>query len=238
MNIALLGYGRMGHELEEMALRRGHSVKLIIDLDNPGDFTENKFNDIDVVLEFTVPESAFANVSKCLYMKKPVVSGTTGWLADYGKAVEICSRNGTAFIHSSNFSVGVNILFRINSQLASMMDRLDGFKVSIEEIHHIKKLDSPSGTALSLADGIVKKHKKYNGWSQPEKAAADKISIKSVREGDVPGTHIVEWDSEIEKITLKHEAKGRKGLALGAILAAEYIATRKGVFTMGDVLGF
>jgi 4-hydroxy-tetrahydrodipicolinate reductase len=238
MNIALIGYGRMGHEIEEMALRRGHSIKLIIDIDNRHDFVEEKFREIDAVIEFTVPESAFNNISKCLRMKKPVVSGTTGWLNDYGKAVELCSKNATSFIHSSNFSVGVHILFRLNSELASMMDKLNEYKVSIEEIHHVKKLDAPSGTAISLADGIIKKHKGYNGWSFPDKVSDDRIPIRSVREGTVPGTHTVEWNSDIDIISLRHEAMGRKGLALGAVLAAEYIALRKGVFTMNDVLGF
>ena len=238
MNIALIGYGRMGHEIEEMVVKRGHTVKLIIDINNRHDFVEGKFGDIDAVIEFTVPESALSNISKCLMMKKPVVSGTTGWLNDYGKAVEICSRNATSFIHSSNYSVGVNILFKLNSELAAIMEKLGEYNVSIEEIHHIKKLDAPSGTAISLAEGIIKKNKRYNGWSFPEKPAGDRIPIKSVREGSVPGTHTVEWNSDIDSISLRHEAFGRKGFALGAVLAAEYIAVRKGVFTMNDVLGF
>jgi 4-hydroxy-tetrahydrodipicolinate reductase len=238
MNIALIGYGRMGHEIEEMAVKRGHTVKLIIDVDNRHDFVEGRFGDIDAVIEFTVPESAYNNISKCLKMKKPVVSGTTGWLTDYAKAVELCSKNATSFIHSSNFSVGVNILFRLNSELASIMDKLSDYKVSIEEIHHIKKLDAPSGTAITLAEAIVRRNKSYNGWSSPDKPAADRIMIKSVREGAVPGIHSVEWNSDIDRISLRHEALGRKGFALGAILAAEYIAVRKGVFTMNDVLGF
>ncbi|HVN59428.1 MAG TPA: 4-hydroxy-tetrahydrodipicolinate reductase [Bacteroidales bacterium] len=238
MNIALIGYGRMGHEIEEMAIKRGHTIKLIIDINNQHDFEDQKFSDIDVAIEFSFPEAAFRNVSRCLNMKKPVVSGTTGWLSDYGRAVELCSKNGTSFIHSSNYSVGVNLMFRLNSELAALMDRLTDYNVAIEEIHHLKKLDAPSGTAISLAEGIVKKTKKYNGWCIPEKPDPSKVPIRSVREGSVPGTHNVEWDSEIDKISIRHEAKGRKGLALGAVLAAEFIATRKGVFTMNDVLGF
>jgi 4-hydroxy-tetrahydrodipicolinate reductase len=238
MNIALIGYGRMGHEIEEMARKRGHEVKLIIDLDNKQDFTEAKFADINAVIEFTVPESAFSNISKCLNMKKPVVSGTTGWLNDFGKAVEICSRNATSFIHSSNFSVGVNVLFRLNAELASIMEKLGEYNVTIEEIHHTKKLDAPSGTAITLAEGIARRNKLYKGWAPAGKPAPEKVSIRSVREGTVPGTHTVEWDSDIDTISLKHEAKGRTGFALGAVLAAEYIAVRKGVFTMNDVLGF
>jgi 4-hydroxy-tetrahydrodipicolinate reductase len=238
MNIALIGYGRMGHEIEEMVIKRGHTVKLIIDINNGQDFVEDKFGDIDAVIEFTVPESALRNISKCLNMKKPVVSGTTGWLSDYGKAVALCSKNATSFIHSSNFSVGVNILFRLNAELAGIMEKLNEYNVSIEEIHHIKKLDAPSGTAISLVEGIIKKNKRYNGWSFPEKPSEDRIVIKSVREGAVPGIHTIEWNSEIDSISLRHEAMGRKGFALGAVLAAEYIAGRKGVFTMNDVLGF
>lgn len=238
MNIALIGYGRMGHEIEEMAVKRGHSVKLIIDVGNNSDFVAEKFTDIDAVIEFTVPESAFSNISSCLQMGKPVVSGTTGWLNDFGKAVELCSRNNAAFIYSSNFSVGVNILFRLNTELASIIDRFGGYGVAIEEIHHTKKLDAPSGTAISLADGISKKSKVYKGWTSPEKPAEDKIVIKSVRDGTVPGTHTVSWTSDIDMISIRHEAFGRKGFALGAVLAAEYISTRKGVFTMNDVLGF
>ncbi len=238
MNIALIGYGRMGHEIEEMAVKRGHNVNLIIDINNGHDFVESRFGDIDAVIEFTVPESALSNISRCLMMKKPVVSGTTGWLNNYGKAVEICSKNATSFIHSSNFSVGVNILFKLNAELAAIMEKLEDYHVSIEEIHHLKKLDSPSGTAIALAEGIVRKNKRYNGWSIPEKTAGDRIAIKSMREGSIPGTHTVEWNSGIDRIELRHEAFGRKGFALGAILAAEYIGVRKGVFTMNDVLGF
>jgi 4-hydroxy-tetrahydrodipicolinate reductase len=238
MNIALIGYGRMGREIEEMAVGRGHAVKLIIDIANQHDFVTEKFTDIDSVIEFTSPESAFGNIMKCLGMKKPVVSGTTGWGKDYDKAVDECNKSGTSFIHSSNFSVGVNILFRLNSELARIMKNHKEYTVSIEEIHHIKKLDAPSGTAISLADGIVKGNSNYDGWSFPENMADNKIMVKSVREGSVPGTHKVEWDSEIDKLSLSHEAKSRKGFALGAVLAAEYISSRKGVFTMSDVLGF
>lgn len=238
MNIALIGYGRMGHEIEEMALKRGHSVKLIIDINNQHDFVPEKFTGIDAVIEFTSPETAFGSVMKCLEMRKPVVSGTTGWMKDHYKAVKECIKSDTSFIHSSNFSVGVNILFRLNAELARLMEKHIEYSVSIEEIHHTKKLDTPSGTAISLADGIVKENENYDGWSFPENPTGKKIPVRSVREGLVPGTHTVEWDSEIDSITLRHEAKNRKGFALGAILAAEFISSRKGVFSMSDVLGF
>jgi 4-hydroxy-tetrahydrodipicolinate reductase len=238
MNIALIGYGRMGHEIEEIAVKRGHSVKLIIDIDNKQDLVPEKFEDIDVVIEFTTPASALDNVIKCLGMKKPVVSGTTGWGKDYNKASEQCLKSGTSFIHSTNFSVGVHILLRLNSELAGMMKSHGEYSVSIEEIHHTKKLDAPSGTAITIADGIIKANSKYDGWAFPENISDNKIPIRSVREGTVPGTHTVEWESDIDKISIRHEAKGRKGLAYGAVLAAEYISTRKGVFSMSDVLGF
>lgn len=238
MNIALIGYGRMGHEIEEMALKRGHTVNLIIDIDNKSDMIPEKFIKVDAVIEFTSPESAFENIIKCLEMKKPVVSGSTGWLSKYDLATVACRENGTSFIHSSNFSIGVNILFRLNSILADMMAQREEYNVSIEEIHHTKKLDAPSGTAITLSDGIVARHKGYTGWTGQEKEKKDSIVIKSVREGSVPGIHTVQWDSDIDMISLKHEAKGRKGFALGAVLAAEYISSRKGVFTMNDIMGF
>jgi 4-hydroxy-tetrahydrodipicolinate reductase len=238
MNIALIGYGRMGHEIEEMAVKRGHVVKLIIDIDNQHDLVPEKFTDIDAVIEFTSPDMASGNIMKCLGMKKPVVSGTTGWGNDYARAAGMCKESDTSFIHSSNFSVGVNILFRLNSELARIMEGHSEYSVSIEEIHHTKKLDAPSGTAITLADGIIGADKNYDGWSSNDNRSDKKIPVRSVREGSVPGTHTVEWNSDIDSIILRHEAKGRKGFALGAVLAAEYISSRKGVFTMSDVLGF
>ena len=238
MNIALIGYGRMGHEIETMAISRGHSVKLIIDLDNLSDLNEEKMKSVEAVIEFSTPDSAFENIARCLKMQIPVVSGTTGWLKDYGKAVEICRLNDTSFIHSTNFSIGVNILFRLNSELSRLMAIHPEYTPFIEEIHHTKKLDAPSGTAITLVDGITGQHTGFTGW-RFETAEGDKrVPVRSVREGMFPGTHTVIWDSEIDTLSLRHEAKGRKGLALGAVVAAEYISGRKGVFTMNEVLGF
>lgn len=238
MNIAIIGYGRMGHEIEDIALSRGHAVKLIIDLENQADLNRNKLSEIDVAIEFTSPDSAFNNIAKCLENKVPVVSGTTGWLNEYEKAAEICRRNKTSFIHSTNYSIGVNLLFRLNSELAKQMERYNNYKVSIEEIHHTKKLDAPSGTALTLAEGITRNNSEYDGWAFSDSGAAGKVPIKSIREGDVPGTHIVVWDSEIDVLTIKHEAKNRKGLAFGAVIAAEFIYGKEGIFTMNDIMGF
>ena len=238
MNIALIGYGRMGHEIEEAAKKRGHLVKLIIDLDNRSDLKPETLKGIDVVIEFSHPGSAFENISVCLGAGIPVVSGTTGWLKDYERAAELCRNNKTAFIHSSNFSIGVNILFRLNSELAARIKDYPGYNVSIEEIHHTKKLDAPSGTAIALAEGISEQHKRYSGWSLMPDGDETRVPITAVREGMVPGTHTIVWDSDIDTLSIRHEAKNRKGLALGAVVAAEYIHTRKGVFTMSDVLGF
>ena len=238
MNILLIGYGRMGHEIEEIAIARGHNISLVIDQNNIEDLCKENIEGIDIAIEFSVPETAFENISKCLDMKIPVVSGTTGWLENYNKAVELCRLNNTSFIHSANFSIGVNLLFRLNAELAKQMEHYDNYDVAIEEIHHTKKLDAPSGTAISLAQGIKKQNSKYSDWCFEEDKSDNMIPIKSIREGDVPGIHIVSWDSEIDTVIIRHEAKNRKGFALGAVYAAEFIRSKKGVFTMDDILGF
>jgi 4-hydroxy-tetrahydrodipicolinate reductase len=238
MNIAIIGYGRMGHEIETASIKRGHVIKLVVDQDNADDLNETKLKGIDVAIEFSTPDAAFKNIITCLMAKVPVVSGTTGWLKNYGRAVEICNMNNTAFIHSSNFSIGVNLLFRLNNELSKYMDHYHDYNVSIEEIHHIKKLDAPSGTAIALASGIVEQHSDYESWSMEEGKKSGCIPIRSVREGFVTGIHTVTWDSDIDTLILKHEAKNRKGLALGAVVAAEFICSREGIFTMDDVMGF
>jgi 4-hydroxy-tetrahydrodipicolinate reductase len=238
MNIALIGYGRMGHEIEAIALKRGHVVKLIIDQDNTDDLNSANLKGIDAAIEFSSPEAAFENVIKCLENRVPVVSGTTAWLEKYEEAVNTCRKYTSSFIHSSNFSIGVNLLFRLNKELARQMDLYSDYTVSIEEIHHTKKLDAPSGTAITLSDGIKENHKGYYGWCHDREKKDAMVPITSIREGLVPGTHKVVWDSEIDSISLRHEAKSRKGFALGAVVAAEYIHSRQGVFTMDDVMGF
>jgi 4-hydroxy-tetrahydrodipicolinate reductase len=238
MNIAIIGYGRMGHEIEAIALERGHKIKLIIDQVNAGDLNENNLKEIDVAIEFSFPGSAYNNIVKCLENKIPVVSGTTGWLDDYDKAAGVCKKNRTAFIHSSNYSIGVNLLFILNRELAKKMERYHDYRVSVEEIHHTKKLDAPSGTAITLAEGIVSQHSGYEKWCPDHSGPENCIPITSVREGAVPGIHVVTWESPVDIISLKHEARNRKGLALGAVLAAEFILHKEGVFTMNDVIGF
>ncbi|MFN8241132.1 MAG: 4-hydroxy-tetrahydrodipicolinate reductase [Bacteroidales bacterium] len=238
MRIALIGYGRMGREIEAAAIERGHDIALVIDLENRHEFIPGNFRNIDAAIEFSVPASAFENVARCIEMKIPVVSGTTGWAGMYDEAARLCREKGSSFIHSSNFSIGVNILFRLNSELARLMEAHESYTPYIEEIHHTRKLDAPSGTAISLASGISSSNSRYKGWQAGEELKKENVVISSVREGDVPGTHMVEWDSEIDSISLKHVAKGRKGFATGAVVAAEFIKDRRGVFTMADVLGF
>lgn len=228
----------MGHEIEEIAVQRGHQISLIIDKDNSNDLNEAAFEGIDVAIEFSSPDAALNNIIRCLELKVPVVSGTTGWLDNYGKAVDSCRLNDSSFIHSSNFSIGVNLLFRLNKELARQISRFSDYYVNIEEVHHTKKLDAPSGTAISLAEGIIGEHSGYERWSTDSDKEKGFIPISSVREGMVPGIHTVTWESDIEILSLRHEAKNRKGLAMGAVVAAEYICTRKGIFTMDDVMGF
>lgn len=238
MNIAIIGYGRMGHEIESAAVSRNHIVSMIIDKDNASDLERISNEKVDVAIEFTTPETASGNVFRCLEKKVPVVCGTTGWLKDYDKATKLCIENEVSFLHSSNFSIGVNILFRLNSQLAGYLSDYPAYKPLIEEIHHIKKLDSPSGTAITLASGIADRHPEYNGWIFENEMVENKIPVRAVREGAVAGIHTITWESDIDIITLRHESKSRKGLAFGAVIAAEFIHNRKGVFTMSDVLGF
>ena len=238
MKLAIIGYGRMGHEIEQIAIQRGHTINLIIDKDNTDDLNRQNLKYIDAAIEFTLPDSAFGNIIKCLELQVPVVSGTTGWLKDYEKAAESCKLHNTSFIHSTNFSIGVNILFCLNSELARILSGYPEYSPAIEEVHHINKLDAPSGTAISLANGIKKGHPSYAGWSAGNGYSEKMIPIHSVREGSVPGIHTISWSSEIDIISLKHEIKSRKGLAYGAMLAAEYISGRKGIFSMSDVLGF
>lgn len=238
MNIALIGYGRMGHEIEAIAVKRGHLIKLIVDQYNENDLNSDNLKGIDVAIEFSSPTAALNNIVKCLSDKVPVVSGTTGWLEKYEEAAEACRKNNTAFMHSSNYSIGVNLLFKLNTELAKQMERYHNYYASIEEIHHTKKIDAPSGTAITLAQGIIDSHSKYERWCFDTEKAHSGLPIHSVREGDALGTHIVTWDSDIDTISLKHEAKNRKGLAFGAVVAAEFIHSRKGVFRMSDVMGF
>ncbi len=229
----------MGHEIESAALERGHNIVMVIDKDNTSDIDKLDNGEIDAVIEFTLPDSAFENIIKCLRLGIPVVSGTTGgWMKDLDKAEQACLEHGTSFIHSTNFSIGVNILFRLNMLMAEYVGKYTAYSPAIEERHHVKKIDAPSGTAITLAGDISRLVGRYKGWRFSDDEGDDFIPIRSIREGFVPGTHMVTWDSGVDTLSLRHEAKSRRGLALGAVMAAEFISARKGVFTMGDVLGF
>lgn len=230
MKIALLGYGRMGKAIEQIALQRGHEIVIKDAGTAPYDITT-----ADVAIDFSIPNVAFNNISNCLNNNTPVVSGTTGWLDKYEEAVELCNKNKGGFIYASNFSLGVNIFFELNDYLAKMMNALEDYNVSIEEIHHTKKLDAPSGTAITLAEGIIENSAKDN-WELGDKTSEENIPIVAKRIPEVPGTHTVWYDSEVDSIEIKHTAHSRKGFALGAVVAAEWIIGKKGVFTMKDVL--
>ena len=231
MKIALLGYGRMGKEIEKIAISRGHEIVIKKD---QGDTVDIKL--ADVAIDFSVPSAAFDNISLCLNNGVPVVSGTTGWLEKYDEAVQLCNQNKGGFIYASNFSLGVNIFFEINKQLAKMMDQVSDYTTTIEEIHHTKKLDAPSGTAITLAEGIIENSKK-SAWELDGDVNNEKIiPITAKRIPDVPGTHTISYNSEVDCIEIKHTAHSRKGFALGAVIAAEWIIGKSGVFSMRDVL--
>lgn len=230
MKIALLGYGRMGKEIEKIALSRGHEIVIRKDVDDEIDITL-----ADVAIDFSVPHSAFNNIKNCIDNNVPVISGTTGWLEKYEEAVAICEEKNSAFIYASNYSLGVNIFFELNKQLAKMMRSLEDYNISMEEIHHTKKLDAPSGTAITLAEGIIENSTKKN-WELGDNTSKENIPIIAKRIPEVPGTHTVWYDSEVDSIEIKHTANNRKGFALGAVVAAEWILGKKGVFTMKDVL--
>ena len=231
MKIALLGYGKMGKTIEQIAIQRGHQIVLKVDKDDH-DYDITK---ADVAIDFSIPTVAFNNISNCINNQIPVISGTTGWLEDYNKAVALCKEKQGAFIYASNFSLGVNIFFELNKTLARMMTNLKQYKVSLEEIHHTQKLDAPSGTAISLANGIIAEHSNYKQWKL-EESIENTINITAKRIDDVPGTHTITYESEVDTITIEHIAHNRQGFALGAIIAAEWIVGKTGVFTMNDVL--
>ena len=230
MKIALVGYGKMGREIEKTALERGHEIVSIIDVDNPEDFDSPAFlSSTEVAIEFTCPESAYANYQKCFERHIPVVAGTTGWLERKGldEIKKACCEQGQTFFYAPNYSLGVNLFFALNRHLAKMMNRFPEYGVRVEDIHHIHKLDAPSGTAITLAEDIVENIDRENH---------NTLSIESEREGETAGIHQVVYDSDIDNISIRHEAKSRKGFALGAVIAAEFICGKTGFFTMDDLL--
>ncbi|MBT8271727.1 MAG: 4-hydroxy-tetrahydrodipicolinate reductase [Bacteroidia bacterium] len=231
MKIALLGYGKMGMAVEEVALQRRHEIVCRVS----HDITDYDLTGADVAIDFSIPDSAFENISLCLKLGIPVISGTTGWLKKYDDIVSICLEQNGAFIYASNFSLGVNIFFEINRKLAAIIGGQEQYKARIKEIHHTEKLDAPSGTAITLAQDIIR-HSTYENWSSGEDVSEKAIRVSSERIKDVKGTHTVEYTSEVDAIRINHEAFSRKGFALGAVVAAEWLQGKTGVFSMRDVL--
>ncbi|NAS29867.1 4-hydroxy-tetrahydrodipicolinate reductase [Flavobacteriaceae bacterium R38] len=230
MKIALLGYGKMGKAIEQIAVAKGHEIVLKIDKEN----TDFDIKIADVAIDFSLPTAAFNNIKLCIENNVPVISGTTGWLDNYDNAIALCNKHEGAFIYASNFSLGVNVFFELNEYLAKMMKTLNQYTIEMEEIHHTQKLDAPSGTAISLAEGIIKNTSK-TGW-QLDKADENEIPITAKRIENVPGTHTIAYKSEVDTIEITHTAHNRQGFALGAVVAAEWIIGKTGVFTMKDVL--
>jgi len=239
MRIALFGYGKMGNEIEKIALERGHEIVGIVNRTNPKE--KLKLENIDVVIEFTSPDLAESHINFCLENNLNIVVGTTGWYHKLDTLTKLCKEKNGAFLHATNFSIGVNLFFAMNKYLARMMNQFPEYKVSVTEIHHVQKLDAPSGTGISIAEQIIQNHDAFQNWENVKKSQITKdttLSIESLRLPDVPGTHEVKYESEIDTIEIKHTAHNRKGFALGSVLAAEWLQNKKGVFTMNDVLNF
>lgn len=251
MKIALIGYGKMGKEIEKIALARGHRIVCIIDIDNQEDFESEAFRSADVAIEFTNPAVAYDNYMKTFRAGVKLVSGSTGWLEKHGEEVrDLCLTGGKTLFWSSNFSLGVAIFSAVNTYLARIMNQFPGYEVSMSETHHVHKLDAPSGTAITLAESIVENLDRKHRWVKgtlraadgtltgTTDCAADELPVSSIREGEVPGIHTIRYESEADSITITHDAKNRRGFALGAVLAAEYTAQHEGLLGMKDLFGF
>lgn len=251
MKIALIGYGKMGKEIERIAQSRGHEIVSIIDVNNQEDFQSEAFKSADVAIEFTAPTVAYQNYIKTFAAGVKLVSGSTGWMAEHGAEIkQMCENEGKTLFWSSNFSLGVAIFSAVNNYLAKIMNQFPAYDVEMTETHHVHKLDAPSGTAITLAEGILENLDRKTKWvkgtflapdgtlSGTKSAVPDELSIHSIREGEVPGIHVIRYDSEADSITITHDAKNRKGFALGAVLAAEYTAQHTGFLGMNDLFHF
>lgn len=238
MKLALIGYGKMGHEIEQIAISRGHEIVSIIDVSNLNDFESEAFKSADVAIEFTRPDAALENYRRAFKAGVPVVAGTTGWLDHIDEIKSACENDGKTFFYASNFSLGVNIFFALNKYLAKIMDGFKDYDVSMKEIHHIHKLDEPSGTAITLAEGVLENITRKDNWTLNKEHADNELYIEAIREGEVPGYHSIIYDSPVDTITITHDAKSRKGFALGAVVAAEFTCGKKGFLTMSDMLKF
>lgn len=238
MKIALIGYGKMGKTIEQIALQRGHQIVSIIDINNTADFESEAFRSADVAIEFTTPATALGNYMRCFEANVPVVSGTTGWLEHLDEVKAKCEQEGKTFFYASNFSVGVNIFFALNRYLAKIMNGFPAYDVRMTEVHHIHKLDAPSGTAITLAEGILENVERKERWTLETAEQPTDLLIHAIREGEVPGIHEIIYESEADTISIKHDAKSRAGFALGAVIAAEFTAGKKGFLGMNDLFHF
>lgn len=236
MKIALIGYGKMGKSIHQIAERNGDEICFIVDREDYEQISNIGSSGADVAIEFSNPESAFENIVTCISHGIPVVSGTTGWLDRYQEAVDHCEENNGSFMYASNYSIGVNIFFELNSYLAKRMSKYHEYKASMQEIHHTEKLDAPSGTAITLAECLMRNHDSYQRWENEVSLEKGVLGIESLREGKVPGTHIIKYTSDLDEITIGHEAHGRIGFAKGAYDAARWLKDRKGVYDIKDML--
>lgn len=235
MKIALIGYGKMGKEIEEIAIQRKHEIIYKFDV-NDSNFTIDNLKKADIAIEFSTPNSAYQNYMKCFEANIPVVSGTTGWLNHKEELQNYVKANNKSFFYASNFSLGVNIFFKMNEFLAKIMNRYPSYNIDITETHHIQKKDAPSGTAITLAEDIINNIERKNSWINEETKDTDKLYINSLRKVNVPGTHTIKYKSDVDIIEITHEAKNRKGFAEGAVLAAEFLIGKKGIYNMNDLL--
>lgn len=238
MKIALIGYGKMGKTIEQIALSRGHQIVSVVDINNPEEIRSDNFKRADVAIEFTTPATALGNYMNSFAAGVPVVSGTTGWLDRIGEVKEMCEKEGKTFFYASNFSIGVNIFFALNKHLAKIMNNFPGYDVKMMETHHIHKLDAPSGTAITLAEGILDTMDRKDRWTLETASQPTDLPIHAIREGEVPGIHEITYESDVDTISIKHDAKSRAGFALGAVVAAEFTAGKKGFLGMEDMLKF
>ena len=236
MKIALIGYGKMGKEIEQILIARGHTIPLIIDLNNTNDLDAAHLKEIDVAIEFTTPSTAYGNVVKCLEAGVPVVCGTTAWLDKLPQVEQLCKEKNGAFFYASNYSIGVNIFFEINRRLAQLMNRFGEYDVTIEETHHTQKKDAPSGTAVTLAEGILENLDRKQKWVCGTTTVPEELEVVAIRRSVVPGTHTVTYESDVDSLSITHMAKSRHGFALGAGLAAEFLYGKTGIFSMKDLM--
>lgn len=236
MKIALIGYGKMGKEIEQILIARGHTIPLIIDLNNTNDLDAAHLKEIDVAIEFTTPSTAYGNVVKCLEAGVPVVCGTTAWLDKLPQVEQLCKEKNGAFFYASNYSIGVNIFFEINRRLAQLMNRFGEYDVTIEETHHTQKKDAPSGTAVTLAEGILENLDRKQKWVCGTTTVPEELEVVAIRRSVVPGTHTVTYESDVDSLSITHMAKSRRGFALGAVLAAEFLHGKTGIFSMKDLM--